>query len=223
MGSKQQIKVGLIDTALSGARAAQFSRYELHQFHQGDTSSGAHGSAVTASWVPHARAIELFNAAIFDDSLRTNQAQLIEALEWLAERGVALIHMSLGLRQPNDALTGLCERLSSDGILLVASAPAQGEAVYPANFSGVISASGDARCQPGELSLLSAQWCDAGPQWGGCVFSTEHPLRGASIGAGAVSGALLAELVGGLSAEQAIAALDKNARYRGREQRQAQR
>ncbi len=218
--SAASIAVGLIDTGLDTGSAARFASYQLRCFGRASEASTSHGSAVTASWAATAGQLQLFNAAIFDDSLRTSQGDLIAALQWLADCDVQLIHMSLGLRQPSEPLAALCAQLSAAGVLLVASAPAQGEPVYPANFSGVISASGDARCQPGEISQLSQQASDGGPQWGGCVFSTAHPLRGASIGAGAVSAALLAELASGGRADHCLAALAARAAYRGREYRQ---
>lgn len=216
------IKVGLIDSALSTECSSQFSGYQSAIFNPavgGDAP--LHGSAVCSPWCQMGEHIELYNAVLFDDSLRCQQAHLIAALNWLLTSDVETVHMSLGLRQPSDELVDICQQLVAKGTLLVASAPAQGDAVYPASFFGVISASGDARCQPGQLSQLNPDGA-SGPQFGGCVFSSLHPLRGASIGAGAVTAELLQQQIRQakpLSCADAIKLLAAQADYRGREQR----
>ncbi|TFH68579.1 peptidase S8/S53 subtilisin kexin sedolisin [Gammaproteobacteria bacterium LSUCC0057] len=220
------LSVGLVDSALSAAASAPFASYQRQLFNPScaepaQASDSQHGSAVCASWAPVAARVELYNAVIFNRTLRCQQQQLVAALDWLAHCQVRVVHLSLGLRQPSAALAAACERLTARGTLLIASAPAQGEAVYPASFSGVISASGDARCQPGEISQLNRDNRN-GPQFGGAVYSPDHPLRGASIGAGAVTAALLAlqlEAAAPLSYQAALAQLADRADYHGREQR----
>lgn len=220
------IKVGLVDSALAAGCAGQFSRYHCAEFNpQLSSASAAHGSAVCARWAELGENIELYNAVLFDDSLRCQQAHLVAALNWLLECQVATIHMSLGVRQPSAELTAVCAQLAARGTLLVASAPAQGAPVYPAQFDGVISATGDARCQPGQLSQLvpvNHRGENRGPQFGGCVYSDQHSLRGASIGAGAVTAQLLKLQIAAeqpLNHTTALSMLAAGAHYRGREQR----
>ena len=49
---------------------------------------------------------------------------------------------------------------SERGVILIASSPARGEAVYQAAYENVIRVSGDARCQSGEFSALFNRQAD---------------------------------------------------------------
>jgi hypothetical protein len=109
-------------------------------------------------------------------------------------------------------------RALDSGVLVVAASPARGQKVFPAAYPGLIAATGDARCAPGELSRL-------GPRlFGGCPHGAAERLDdrpssgGASIGATWVSRAIL-DLPPGIDTAGCLELLDSKAIYRGPEHR----
>ena len=125
--------------------------------------------------------------------------------------------MSFGLREDRPSLRMACERALEQGVILVAAAPARGEPVFPAAYAGVIRATGDARCAPGELSFLNTSQAD----FGGHVRAGATGVAGASVGCAQVAAraaAFLSAHPGG-SAAQLRTWLAEQASYRGPERR----
>jgi hypothetical protein len=216
------IRVGIVDSGIGGPAGAFV--VERADFAAGpETQTGprdrcGHGSRVAAI-IAAAEGIELLDARVFFDSLRTGAAQAAAALDWLREREARLVNLSFGLREDRPALREACARAVAGGMLLVASAPARGAPVYPASYPGVVRATGDARCAPGELSQLATVQAD----FGGHVRSDDGRLAGASAGCARVCAALARYLVAypGAGNETALAALRESAAYRGPERRTA--
>ena len=105
-----------------------------------------HGSCLLDVVAAHAPAVKFAIAQVFHDRMVTSAVLVAAALDWLAERKVRVINLSLGLRQDRGVLRAACERAVADGIVLCASTPARGEPVYPASYPGVMRMTGDARC-----------------------------------------------------------------------------
>ncbi len=121
-----------------------------------------HGTAlarIILAGYPDAR---LAAARIFTDSFACTPAQAAAGLGWLVAQGARIVNMSFGLREDRAILREACERATSAGVILLAAAPARGPGVYPSSYDGVIRISGDARTQPGEISILGGQQADFG-------------------------------------------------------------
>jgi hypothetical protein len=168
-----------------------------------------HGSRVVE--LLEARSVELLLAQVFTSTTPASAAAVAEALAWVLERGANLVHMSLGLPADRAVLREAVARAVEAGAIIVASTPARGKPVYPAAYAGVIRATGDARCAPGELSCL-------GPaHFGGYArFPSEVSRGGASAGAAWVTKALL-EMPSLMNSDQAAQALQARASYFGAE------
>jgi hypothetical protein len=176
-----------------------------------------HGSALADILLQGAPACRLVNAQVFGRELRCSAAQVAAALDWLAGQQVHLVNMSFGLREDRRVLRLACERAQARGIILIAAAPARGEPVYPASYPGVIRATGDARCTPGELSCLRTPQADFGAH----VRSAARGVAGASVGCARVS-ARAARFLGefpGASGMQLMDWLAGQASYHGPERR----
>ncbi len=104
-------------------------------------------------------------ARIFIDRMVCTPAAAAAGLDWLIGKGARIVNMSFGLAQDRVVLRESCERAIASGALLVAAAPARGRPVFPGSYRGVVRVSGDARCKPGELSLLGGKQAD----FGACV------------------------------------------------------
>ncbi len=179
-----------------------------------------HGSRVARLLADDAAAVELFLGQVFLDGRPASAAAVAAAVDWAVAAGADLIHMSLGLAADRAVLGAAVQRAVELGRIIVAAAPARGAMVFPAGYAGVLRATGDARCAPGELSHLG-HWF-----FGGCPrFEPGVPAEsdngaggGASIGAAWVSRTLLS-CPRPPKALAAVDALASKARYRGPERR----
>lgn len=184
-----------------------------------------HGTAVIAAISSGGVIPELLIAQVFDRRGVTTAATIAAALEWSVRAGADLIHMSLGLREDRPVLgTAVAEAVSS-GCVLVASAPARGRTTFPAAYRGVVRATGDARCAPGEISELASAQADFGgcPRLGSSWFSDRSGKKiepaGASVGAAHVTGFVIANFRPASRAHEVRLGLSSMARYRGAERR----
>lgn len=175
-----------------------------------------HGAAVIASLTTEAGDAELHLAQVFDGRGQTSALQLAAAIHWLIEQDVALINLSLGLRQDRPLLRQACAAASDAGILLCASSPAQGAAVFPAAYPQVLRITGDARCAPGQWSWLGTRQADFGAH-----VAAHNGVAGASVACAALAGTLAAHLARqpGISRDALLQALRQGAAYHGPERR----
>lgn len=131
-----------------------------------------HGTDVARLILAAAPQAALIDAQVFADGRPVSAAAVAAAIDWAVGQGAELINLSLGLREDHWALRHACAAASAAGVLLVASSPARGGAVYPAAYPGVLAVTGDARCADGEWSLLdgpgAARGDVAGAQVGAC-------------------------------------------------------
>lgn len=145
-----------------------------------------HGTAVAALLRRAAPDAPIRHAQVFDDTPVTSADRVARAVLWLAGE-VDIIVLSLGLAADRGVLRAACERARATGTCLVAASPARGAAAFPAAYPGVVAATGDARCDWDDLSLLPGPvlgaWC-ASPERGATG------MGGASLAAARVAGHL---------------------------------
>jgi hypothetical protein len=179
-------RIGIVDRGgpadqLSGARAFLAAG-------EGPARSDriGHGTAVAAVVRRASPQAEILHGQVFDDRPVTSPERVARAVRWLAAR-CDLILLSLGLAADRAVLRGACAEALARGAVLVAASPARGPLCWPAAYPGVLAATGDARCDWDELSLLPqgviGAWC-ASPARGG------RGMGGASLGAARVAGHL---------------------------------
>lgn len=220
----EPVIVGLLDSGLRADQsglAIKSRRFWLDD----DVRSGpggedaiSHGAMLADVILSHAPGIAFLNAKIFAGRPVTEPAVIAAGLRWLVAEGAALINMSFGLRDDREVLRQACEQVLAAGVIVVAASPARGDAVYPAAYDGVLSASGDARCAPGDISHLASRQAEFGACPRG-IKETAGPLvGGASLATAHVSGKIAAYLVDGGTAGEARAHLQSIAKYHGPEQ-----
>ncbi len=209
-------RIGLIDSCggWSGAAgAAAFASEGSRVDHRapGPDPTG-HGSRIAELLTSDGAPVELLLAQVFLSALPASTAAVAAAVDWAAARGAHLIHLSLGVAADRAVLRAAIARAIDSGIVVVAAMPARGPPVYPAGYPSVIGGTGDARCGPGDLSVL-------GPRlFGGCAATEQGVRGGASVGAAWVSRAI-SRLPAGTSSAAAIEALCEMARHAGPERR----
>lgn len=178
----KKLKIGIIDSGSPSSHSSNI--LETKDFT--DTSLTAdllgHGSAVT-NIISKELSTDIFCARVFHNKLVCTPSQIADAIEWLIAKGVDIINMSFGLRNDREILKSACERAINKNIILVSAAPSQGEPVFPSHYKGVIRATGDARCAPGEVSWLDSSQAD----FGGYSGKPNFGPAGASIGCASVT------------------------------------
>jgi len=145
-----------------------------------------HGAGIAELFNTAITELEICAAQVFARQLVCSPRQVAKAIHWLIEEDVRLINMSFGLREDRSVLREACAAAVEAGICLVAASPARGDAVFPAAYPGVLRATGDARCELGEISWLDSPQADFGAYAG----DQETGLVGASAGCAAVCVAL---------------------------------
>lgn len=190
----------------------------------GESSEGAtpadtlgHGAEVARIIVGVFPEVRLLDARIFGTELATSANTAAAGLHWLTGTGAQLINMSFGMPHDHPILAAACREAQQQGVVLLASSPARGPAVYPASYPGVIRICGDARCREGGISDFGGNPADFGfcprPWNGGRHYG------GASLATAYASGHLARFLDGYPSAnrEACVAYLRNIAQFHGRE------
>lgn len=209
------VKIGVIDSGVS--ENILLSIKSMRNFCDSDKQALdrlGHGTAVASVIVNNANRVSLYIARVFNDKLTCPTSRVASAIDWLVEQQVDIINMSFGLRNDRDEVKYACKRAIDKGLWLIAASPAQGEAVYPAEYPAVIRATGDARCKPGQLSKLASLQAD----YGGCPRYSGLSPTGASIGCASVTAAV-AKILAENPQTDVLSHLDQHASFHGRERR----
>ncbi|MBD3641649.1 MAG: S8 family serine peptidase [Marinobacter sp.] len=233
------VRVGMVDTAIATDHPAfRQARVVQSRFLDVDGTRGqlaaprAHGTAVASLMVgdysgespARLPGATLFNASVFFDRNRdlsgASLGHLLEGLNWLSERDISVLNISL-TGPDNRVLATVIRNLLDHGIVLVAAVGNQGPAappLYPAAYPGVIgvTAVNDSNelyrwANRGEQVMFAARGVSvpvAAPE-GGLASDS-----GTSLAAPVVTAALACRLREA-SAEQAIEALIGTARDLG--------
>ncbi len=226
----RDLRVGIVDSGVSvggGLSIEAGRRFLPGPDGSVETAEGlddrlGHGTEVTRLIQTAAPTARLYHAQVFGPRFTTSPSLVAAGLDWLLLQGVDLINMSFGLRADRQVLRTACAAAAEQGVLLIAAAPAQGAACFPAAYPEVLSVTGDARCAPGAVSDLQGQqadfgtWC-ASPEQGGGV------IAGASVAAAHFAGLAAGFLLRHSEADTAAlrAHFEAAARHRGPERRGA--
>lgn len=180
--------IALIDGPLAADTPGFSARMDLCELHPRAAESPAalHASHMAAAIRVNAPEARIFGLSIFPGRLSTSLATVAEALRRAAESEAEIVHCSFGHGEASPAMAEAVAAVLAAGKRLVASAPARGAPVYPAGFDGVLSVQGDARCAPGQWSLLDLP----GARFGACPGGPGAPVRGASLAAAHFTGLL---------------------------------
>ncbi len=217
--------VGIIDSGLSDdiLPYVKASRCFTEEAYGGEarTDQIAHGSTLARLVLEQCPSTRLLIAQIFSATRQANVMRVVEAMDWLVECGAQVINMSFGLSSPSPALLEACKRATDKGVILVASAPARGAAVYPASLPNCISVSGDARCAINQHSWF----CSAQINFGAnplVVPGEPHRGGGASFACARFAGKIARYVGTGFNTPKSVeTVLRLGASYLGREQRLA--
>jgi len=107
-----------------------------------------HGTAVTAVIREKAPDAEIFAVKVFHDSLATCIQPLVHAIHWSVRNGMHLINLSLGTDNPEHepVLRETVDRVSRQGIILIAAHADSGVRWLPGCLAGVVPVALDWDC-----------------------------------------------------------------------------
>jgi len=207
------ILVGLVDTGIAPSLDTSVAAARVFGGAPPVGDAAGHGTAVARIVLYHAPCARLLSAQSFGAGGRAEAAAVADGLQWLVAEGARVVNLSLGLAHDRDVLRHAVRDALAAGLILVASTPARGAPVFPAAYPGVLRVTGDARCQPGELSALGGAPAD----YGASVRDADGKPGGASLAAAHVTGLLAAGLEQGETDGTFI--LSPAVRFRDRERR----
>lgn len=176
----------------------------------------AHAQALAMLIAQQAPQAGLLDARVFGHDGPASASAVAEGVDWCVAHGARVINLSLGLREDRPSLQTACARALAAGVVLVASTPARGGAVYPAAYAGVVAVCGDARCEDRSHSLLEA------PRLlGAAPFAPGRRPGGASFAAARISALIAARLASepSLARDDLMHWLSDSACFHGREHR----
>ena len=112
-----------------------------------------HGTAVAAAIREKAPDAHLFAVRVFDRSLSTGVATLVQALDWAARAGMHLANLSLGTARPEHAplLRDAVDRAAARGVIVVAAHDDEGVRWLPGSLAGVLPVQLDWTCPRDEF------------------------------------------------------------------------
>jgi len=217
-----KVRFGLVDSGLSDRQPAVAGWHFTAGGRQPvQPDRLGHGSAICDIARHHAPDILIYNARVFDNRGVTTAAIVAAAIDWLTDENVDIINLSLGLRQDRPVLAAACGRALEAGSVVIAAAPARGAKTYPSAYDGIIRATGDARCDVGEVSFLDSPQADFGgcPRGIGSGPDASPRVGGASMGTAHISGQVAAYLRAGGDKNMVREWLVSRAEYRHNERR----
>jgi hypothetical protein len=209
-------RIGLIDSCGHWSGAADAAAFASRGTHLERVPTApdptGHGSRIAELLTSDDAPVELLLAQVFLSAVPASAAAVAAAVDWAVSGGAHLIHLSLGIAADRSVLRAAVARAIDSGIVVVAAMPARGKGVYPAGYPSVIGGTGDARCGPGDISVLGSRL------FGGCAATARGARGGASVGAAWVSKAISRQPAGTRCAA-AIEALREMACHIGPERR----
>jgi hypothetical protein len=116
-----------------------------------------HGTAVAAAIREKAPEAELLAVKVFDRSLGTTAAALVEAIRWAANAEAALVNLSLGTANAahEPALAAAVREAGVLGSIIVAASPQNGVTWLPGALPGVVAVELDWECPRDACRLTS--------------------------------------------------------------------
>jgi len=122
--------------------------------------------------------INIYDIQIFTNELRTTPLHIYYALEYLLDKKIDVINLSLGISQDYQEIKQLCQKLINKGVTIVSSYPRRSSIpIYPASYNGVIKVTSEGMCKDDKVVCLdkNQEYFGANP------FSKVKEVAGSSV------------------------------------------
>ncbi len=122
--------------------------------------------------------INIYDIQVFDENLTTTPNHIFGALEYLRDKKLDVINMSLGLTTNYKEIEDLCYEFISKGVTIVCSYPKKGNLfVFPASYDGVIKVTSEWMCKDEKVVTLNKDIL----LFGANPFSNVKSVAGSSV------------------------------------------
>lgn len=204
----KDIYVGLID---SGCSFETFDKVAIKQLNKEIIYTKQeqvvlkHGDVI-GSILAQNNKINIYDVQVFEQNHSVSAHYLYKALEYLSDKKVDVISMSLGLLSNYQELENICSYFVQKGTTLISSFPRSGhEFVFPASYNEVIAVTSDGRCKDFEIRVLN----EKSSLFGANPSSSESEVAGASVAVAKFTKVFCDYLTKGFSKEEALNSIKK--------------
>ena len=150
---------------------------------------------------------KLYDIQVFQENLNTSPLHIYGALEYLLDKDIDVISMSLGFTTNYKEIQDICQRLLDKGVSIIASYPRSGgDKIYPASYEGVVRVTADGKCEELDISIIEDDLFGANPH------SSIEGISGSSIAVGKFTKVYTKYLSKGYKKEQILKRLKDEAK-----------
>lgn len=122
--------------------------------------------------------IHIYDIQVFNEQLRTTPIQVFYALNYLLDKKVDVISMSLGFKDNYKEIKELCEKLIKKGVTIVCSYPRKSsQSIYPASYENIIKVTSEGMCEDNKVVALYPE----NLFFGANPFSKNKDVAGSSV------------------------------------------
>ncbi|AXX92763.1 hypothetical protein CPU12_02730 [Malaciobacter molluscorum LMG 25693] len=200
---KKDIFVAIIDSGCSFDTykkvAIKEDNFELKVVNQNSINLG-HGNEI-GKIISTCDNAKIYDIQIFENRLNISALYLYKAFEYLLDKKVDVINLSLGILTNYKEIEDICYELIKRGVTIISSFPKSGQNfVYPASYKDVICVTSDGRCKGFDISYL-----DDNLELFGCnPFSSKKNVTGSSVAVAKFTKIFCEYLSEGFSKEQIL-------------------
>ncbi|MFW3340285.1 S8 family serine peptidase [Aliarcobacter butzleri] len=150
--------------------------------------------------------INIYDIQVFNENLSTTPNHVLGALNYLLDKKVDVISMSLGLKTNYKEIENLVNELINKGVTIVSSFPRRGEDfVYPASYNGVIKVTSEGKCMDDKVVVLDKEKLFFGAN----PFSSVKNVAGSSVAVAKFTKEFCTYLKKGLKKEEILEEFSK--------------
>jgi len=176
----KNINVAILD---SGCSFETFEKFKITidenqnpVFEKQDKLNFTHGDVIAN--IIKQEGVNIYDIQVFDEKLSTSPLHIFYALEYLLDKEIDVISMSLGLTSNYKEIQEVCEKLQKKGVTIVASYPRRSTThTYPSSYDGVIKVTSEGMCEDDKVVSLD----EKSEYFGTNPFSSKKEVAGSSV------------------------------------------
>ena len=145
-------------------------------FKEQDKINFTHGDVIAN--IIKQEGVNIYDIQVFDKKLLTSPLHIYHALDFLLNKEIDVVSMSLGLTSNYKEIKEICTKLQEKGVTIVASYPRRSEIhTYPSSYDGVIKVTSEGMCEDDKVVSLD----ENSDYFGANPFSSNKEVAGSSV------------------------------------------
>lgn len=163
-----------------------------------------HGEVITS--IINESNVNIYDIQIFNDELRTTPLHIYYALNYLIEKDIDVINLSLGITQNYKEIEEVCNKLMNKGVTIISSYPRRSEVqIFPTSYKGVIKVTSEGMCKDDKVVSLDENM----EYFGANPFSLKKEVAGSSVSVAKFTKEFCSYLKKGLKKEEILEKFSK--------------